>query len=427
MRRVIIFSYTETGRQLNSRIEDYLVKKGDAVISYCRGEICSFMSTKNGGIKTVREKNDMSAMGDDTIVMSTNETLRQEWNRTSAFVFIGAMGIAVRQSAPFLKSKVYDPAVLVLDEKGQYVIPVLSGHIGGGVALARELAVAIGGQAVITTATDVEERFAVDVFAYRNHLWIENPGRIKMVSSALLQGRTVDVWTSLSIEGEAPDGLRVLQAEEKMLMELPGRAEAPKDSPQRDVTEKGLLAPETAEQKAASDIAVLIDLPSQLQEKISKYYDTSQVCVLNPRRYILGIGCKRGKTADEMEAFLKRICERQGIDIHEIGAIASIDVKKEEPGIWELSRRLVTPFEVFSAQELERVEEAVTVSDFVKETVGVDNVCERSAYCLAKRWTREDVSSEAVRRTGDYSMALGKQAQDGITMALVKVTPQLTW
>lgn len=401
MRRVIVFSYTETGRQLTDRIAAYLDGKGEVAFSFCCG---------NG-----------------KSVMSTEGILRQEWNKTSAFVFIGAMGIAVRQVAPFLKSKVCDPAVLVLDEKGQYVIPVLSGHIGGGVALARELAKAIGGQAVITTATDVEERFAVDVFADQNHLWIENPGRIKTVSSALLQGRTVDVWTNLSIEGETPDGLQVLQAEEMMLMELPGRTEAAKDSPQREVTEKGLTTQGTAEQKAVSDIAVLIDLPSQVQEKISKYYDSSKVCVLKPRRYILGIGCKRGKTADEMEAFLHEICERLNIDMHGIGAIASIDIKKDEPGIWELSRRLGVSFEVFSAQELERVEEVVTVSDFVKEMVGVDNVCERSAYCLAKRWTQEDVSLEAVQRTGDYRLVLEKQAQDGMTMAIVKTVPRLVW
>lgn len=427
MRRVIIISYTETGRQLNSRIVDFLVKKGDVAVSFCCGSCKDVMSTKDGSV----------VAGDDYEVMSTEQALRQEWNRSSAFVFIGAMGIAVRQVAPFLKSKVYDPAVLVLDEKGQYVIPVLSGHIGGGVALARELAGAIGGQAVITTATDVEERFAVDVFAHQNHLRIENPGRIKTVSSALLQDRTVDVWTSLFIEGEMPEGLRFLYAEEMttrdlsgqgvMPMELPGREDGQKDFSQREVTEKALPTQGTAVQKVVSDIAVLIDLPSQLQDKISKYYDSSQVCVLKPRRYILGIGCKRGKTADEMEAFLRQICGRQSIDIQEIGAIASIDVKKDEPGIWELSRRLGVPFEVFSAQELEGVADVVTASDFVKETVGVDNVCERSAYCLAGQWTHEDVSLEVAQRAGDYSLVLGKQAQDGMTMAIVKAAPQLVW
>lgn len=82
-------------------------------------------------------------------------------------VFIGALQIAVRLSAPFLKSKVTDPAVLVMDEKGQYCIPVLSGHIGGANEMAVEIGKQTGALPVITTATDINQRWAVDVFAKR--------------------------------------------------------------------------------------------------------------------------------------------------------------------------------------------------------------------------------------------------------------------
>lgn len=392
MRRIIIFSYTEEGRQLNKKVTDYLLKKGDVLVSCCYGCARGFLSIDS----------DMDRAVDGTSFMSTDEMLQQEWRRTDAFVFIGAMGIAVRHAAPFLESKVYDPAVLVLDEKGQFVIPVVSGHIGGGVTLARELAAVTGGQAVITTATDVEEWFAVDVFAGRNHLWIENPGNIKTVSAALLQGRTVDVWTSFSIGGEIPEGLRVLYLEE-------------------------LPMQEAGTEKTAAHAAITIGVPPRKQERMNEYYGSSRVCVLKPRQYILGIGCKKGKTAAELEAFLRQICDREKIDIHEIGAIASIDVKKEEPGIWELSRRLRASFEVFSAEELAQVKEEVAASDFVKETVGVDNVCERSAYCLAKQWMCEEGLTESGRQKGQYSLILGKQVQDGMTMAIVKVTPWIVW
>lgn len=433
MRRVIIFSYTEAGRKLNSRVVDYLEKKGDVVISYCYGKTSAVMlSGSNGGM-----------VRNDRNIMSTNEALRQEWRRTDAFVFIGAIGIAVRHVASFLESKVYDPAVLVLDEKGQFVIPVVSGHIGGGVALTRELAELTGGQAVITTATDLEERFAVDVFARRNHLWIEKPERIKVVSSALLQGRTVDVWTSFPVEGEVPKGLRVMSTEKGNIE----RTLAQKNA------RKILTMHESVNAKAEVQPVITIGLSTQEKEAVCRYYDPAQMCVLKPRQYILGIGCKKGKTAEELEAFLKQICERENIDRNEIGAIASIDVKKEEPGIWELSRRLRASFEVFSAGELERVEEAVTVSDFVKETVGVDNVCERSAYCLARLRTCTDSLMEGRKQAGgysvpmegrkqaggysvpmedrrqaeDYRLLLGKQARDGMTMAIVEVTPRLVW
>lgn len=148
MRRIVILSYTEKGRQLNSRVSEYLEKKGDVTVSCCFGG-----EDKNRVMSTNSDR-DMYRNG----IMSTNEMLQREWKCSSAFVFIGALGIAVRHVAPFLQSKASDPAVLVLDEKGQFVIPVVSGHIGRGVCLARELAQYLGAQAVITTATDVEDQ-----------------------------------------------------------------------------------------------------------------------------------------------------------------------------------------------------------------------------------------------------------------------------
>lgn len=395
MRRIVILSYTEKGRQLNSRVSEYLEKKGDVVVSYCcgAGDKRKVMSTQSDC--------DIYKSG----IMSTDEILQQEWNCSSALVFIGAMGIAVRHVATFLQSKCSDPAVLVLDEKGQFVIPVVSGHIGGGVRLARGLARYLGAQAVITTATDVENQFAVDVFAQRNHLWIENSGRIKGISSALLHGRKVDVWTRLPIVGDMPEGLR------GMCMEK----EYSEDSCVMRAEDEILRA------------AITIGLTPEMQEKIYRMYDAAQVCELQPRQYILGLGCKKGKTVEELEGFLRDICKTQHIDIHEIGAIASIDVKKEEKGIWELSRRIGADFEVFTQQELEQIEETVTPSDFVKEIVGVDNVCERSAYCLAKRWTQEQSPAEGSRKDEEYRLVLGKQARDGMTMALVKFVPQISW
>ena len=74
-----------------------------------------------------------------------------------ALVFIGAAGIAIRAIAPFVKDKFTDPPVIVLDEKGAFAIPLLSGHVGGGVTLAKVIAEYTGGSAVITTATDVQK------------------------------------------------------------------------------------------------------------------------------------------------------------------------------------------------------------------------------------------------------------------------------
>ena len=106
----------------------------------------------------------------------------------NVLIFIGAMGIAVRMIAPYIKDKKEDPAVIVLDEKGQFVIPVLSGHIGGGVQAARMIAELLGATPVITTATDVRGVFAIDTFAAQNDLYIEDMTKAKEYTARLLEG-----------------------------------------------------------------------------------------------------------------------------------------------------------------------------------------------------------------------------------------------
>ena len=115
------------------------------------------------------------------------------FHEASALVFVGASGIAVRAIAPHVASKLHDPAVIVIDETGRYVVPLLSGHVGGANELARKIAGVLGAQPVITTATDVNNLPAVDEWSVKHNCVIENPENVKHVSSALLEGLTVGV------------------------------------------------------------------------------------------------------------------------------------------------------------------------------------------------------------------------------------------
>ena len=148
--------------------------------------------------------------GDVTLKGWTAEHFAQD----EALIFVGAVGIAVRAIAPHCRSKAADPAVVVVDEGGNFAVPLLSGHLGGANALARALAKACGAVPVITTATDVNGLFAVDLWAKAQNCAVLEPERIKRVSGALLAGQTVRYWSPWPVAGEAPAGVEKADAPE---------------------------------------------------------------------------------------------------------------------------------------------------------------------------------------------------------------------
>lgn len=131
------------------------------------------------------------------------EAVRRAFADCDALVFVMATGIVVRTIAPLVQSKASDPAVLVLDQRGKHVISLLSGHLGGANAMAEQAAAYLGGEAVITTATDVEHVPAFDLFAKENHLTIENLEELKYISGALVAGEPVSLCTAFPVEKNA--------------------------------------------------------------------------------------------------------------------------------------------------------------------------------------------------------------------------------
>lgn len=120
------------------------------------------------------------------------------------FLYIGAVGIAVRLMHPYIRSKDMDPAVVVMDEMGRFAISVLSGHLGGANELATRLAALTGAQAVITTATDIHHVFAADDWARKVGCQVEEIDRIKTISSALLRGQKIGFYSDFAVDGKLP-------------------------------------------------------------------------------------------------------------------------------------------------------------------------------------------------------------------------------
>ena len=298
-----------------------------------------------------------------------SEWTQKAFSGKSALIFVGAAGIAVRTIAPFVKDKLTDSPVIVVDEKGKFVIPILSGHVGGANELSRLVAGKIGATPVITTATDINDVFSIDVFAVRNHLEIMKKKGIQHVSSKLLRHEVVTISFPLerraSISGyvsEQEDISSCISENADVSSDIPENADVPSDIPGGFIYVK--YPPRRNIDVIISDDDEVLDLA---------------VLPLRPRTKVLGVGCKQGRTCEDIE----RIIEECGVQMHEVCAIASIDVKKNEAGLIELAGKNRLDFVTYTAEELMQAEGEFTASEFVKNTVGVDNVCERAAVLCA--------------------------------------------
>ena len=284
-------------------------------------------------------------------------------------IFVCAAGIAVRLIAPYVRSKATDPPVLVIDEGGHFVISLLSGHMGGANGLARRCAALLGAQPVITTATDVQERFAVDIFALENHLIISDMRAAKNVSASVVNDRPVYIRCESGCVSmmEVPAGLRV------------GRPHEPEDW-------EIVISPFTRE-------------------------DRSRTLRLIPQQIVLGIGCRRGIDESSIEQAVTKVLAAASIDPRAIACAASIDLKKNETGLVRFARKMRIPFKTFSGEELMQVPGTFSGSAFVQEVTGADNVCERSAVCAAC----------AMAKDGGGRLLIGKQKMDGVTVAAAAI------
>ena len=370
----------------------------------------------------------------DTYVRAADWTAK-EFGRSDALIFVGAAGIAVRSIAPHVVSKTTDPAVVVIDEAGRFVIPILSGHLGGANALALCLASITGGQAVVTTATDVNGVFAFDDWARRMNCAVENTDLIREISGTLLRGGIVPVCSDFEILGEVPRGVEFSSfAEASVCVTICEETRVKPCIMFRNETGEGQCAAIRDEVCAApcEDACAgcgTDGVPAPAEKKAERKLR------IIPRVVCVGIGCRRGTPAEEIEDAVMEALRENGISPKALCALASIDLKAEEEGIKELSRKYKVPFLTYSAEELRKVPGEFTGSEFVLSVTGVDNVCERAAVRAAS-WSAPPCGAEcspAVESDrGSMAYHYGelicrKRAKDGVTVALARRTANLNW
>lgn len=305
----------------------------------------------------------------DTIMIGTSLSKWTEdaMKNSEAVIFVGATGIAVRMIAPYIKDKKEDPAVVCLDDNGRFVISLLSGHVGGANRLTSEIASGIGAVPVITTATDVNGKFAIDEFASMNGMRFRGKKTAKDIASYLLDGKTVGFRSEYPVEGKLPEGFS-----------------------------------ETEE----------CEIGAMVSSKCTPDMPFKSTLVLVPEIHIVGMGCKKDIPYENVRSLFCETLKKMNISICSVRAIASIDLKKEEPALKELCKEFGIPSVFFTSEELNSLDNiGYSESNLVRSVTGVDCVCERSAIKASK----------------NGKLILRKTSKNGVTIAIAEENFKITF
>ena len=267
-----------------------------------------------------------------------NADIGKLFKRADGIIFICACGIAVRKTAPYIQSKITDPAVIVVDEQGKFVISLLSGHIGGANILTKKIAESIGAISVITTATDIGGKFSPDSFAKANHLAIMEINIAKEIASRMADGGKIALYSDYPYSNR------------------------PNEFFDDTLTDMGICISADKHKMPFAKTLHLI-----------------------PENIVLGVGCKKNTASSVFENFILQKLSEYHLPLFRVGEIVSVDLKRKEKALQEFSLKYKIPLKFYSAEELQAVKGNFQYSAFVLKTTGTDNVCERSAMYYGGR------------------------------------------
>jgi len=288
--------------------------------------------------------------GCKTINQSLKEFCGELFTNHQSLIFIMASGIVVRSIAPWIKDKTVDPAVVVIDDNGNNVISLMSGHLGGANALTLKISELIAAHPVITTASDVNNLLSVDMLAQEYNLVIDSMDDAKTITALIVNNKNVELVDKFNI----------------------------------------------------IDNNALPSLQSTCMGKIIVSNNSNIQCnvpyaKLIPKNIILGIGCKKDTDTSALIAFIGDTCKKYNIDTRSISTIASIDIKAEEKAIIEAAKYYNATTKFYNAGKLKLVDDLFQGSSFVKATVGVASVSTTAAFTAANKQGTFIVEKEAYK------------------------------
>jgi cobalt-precorrin 5A hydrolase len=296
------------------------------------------------------------------------EAFAESFHAYNGHICIMSTGIVIRLLAPIIKHKTIDPAVVVIDDAGRYAISLLSGHLGGANKLAKQVADLIGAEPVITTATDSHNLPAIDMIAKQKKLVIENPAAIKHINMAILSGEKITVYDPFSIVKKELLNVNALRIEKEEIKKVK------KDMPFVYIDD------------------VIMDLPEN-------------TLILRPGSLVAGIGCNRNTALIEIKNFLNDSLNTFNLSVKSVSQIATIDLKKDEAGLLELSAYFQIPIQFFDKEELNSVKHIQMPSEMVRKHIGVKSVCEAAAILASNQG----------------ELIVNKQKKGNVTVALARM------
>ncbi|UCE82509.1 MAG: precorrin-4 C(11)-methyltransferase [Deltaproteobacteria bacterium] len=298
------------------------------------------------------------------------DTFSRCFNQHKEMVCVMATGIVVRLLAALLRGKDSDPAVVVVDEMGRNAVSLVSGHLGGANALARRVAAITGGQAVITTATDVQGKVSFDELAMHGGLVIENLERVKTLNMALLEGQEIGLFDpGRWLHHLVPESVRL----------------------------RPLKEPEEAR-----DVGVSCWI--FVGEGFASF-EPPPCLILRPKNLVVGVGCNRGTHSSEIGAAVERVFRGHGLSLMAIRNLATAELKRDEEGLNELLAERGWSAEYFAVPELEAGGPVPRPSEVVKKHLGVESVCEKAAMLSA----------------GTEDLLVAKEILGNVTVAVARV------
>lgn len=348
------------------RILENGISKKDIVIAKKNIRIAIIAVTEKG--KNTAEKIALELENVDVFFQKRGikELTGELFNKYECIIFVSACGIAVRCISPFLKSKFEDPAVLVVDDNGNNVISLLSGHIGGANETTLKISDVINANPVITTSTDTNKKGALDVIVSKIGGYVENLREsAKLVNSYLVDDKRVGIYFDSDYESE------------KDSLNLSGFELIDEKTEIDEIAKLDALVSVTDKLRCWVD-EIIYNIKKDNEEKEDLIY-----IKLVPRRIALGMGCRKNTETEKMIEEFSMFSALNNIHPAAIVKTGSLIIKKDEKCMIDLSKALCAEFNLFDVDEICTCDYMFDKSEFVKKNTGVYSVAQPSAYFLS--------------------------------------------